>query len=507
MNKFKYLTALGCRLRIFAGLLLLIATPAIAQVNELPRSNPEAEGIPSAAVIQLFDSLTSYPHSDIHSVIVMRHGKVVAELYPEPYKAEYRHTMYSCSKTFVSLAVGIAVDEFKLRVTDRVATFFSDQLPNNLSFELASMTVHDLLIMASGINPDGNLRAVNDNWIKAYLSHTVRTPGKNFRYDSLCTYLLSAIIQKVTGMTTLDYLKQKLFRPMHITEVSWEESPEGYNVGGWGLHIQCESLAKIGQLLLQKGRWQGKQLVSEKWVKLMMTNHIAVNGEHTAFYGYQMWSCPPKGSFCADGRLGQFILVMPEQDMVVAITQCSWHPQLRFVWEILSPRLSGGPLAQGKDYDRLQEEISRYSYPTLTGKSSSQLMKEMEGKTYKFGANEFGWETLSFEQQKNVMMMHVRDRYGKSYSLSLGFKEWLTSEVDGYPLYSMNARQKFKGVKGPFYMAGCYAWDKQSLNFRIEYVNWISAAEITLTPEDGQILLNVRKNYQPQMETMRGIAQ
>ena len=490
----------------FIVCLLFIFSTALAQVRELPRSTPEAEGIPSAAISMFLDSLTSYPHSDIHSVMVLRHGKVVAELYPEPYKAEYRHTMYSCSKTFVSTAIGIAVDENRLRVTDRVATFFPELLPEEISPELAAMTIHDLLTMSSGIEPDGTIRAENDDWIRVYLSKPVSTPGKKFKYDSLCTYLLSAIVQRVTGMKTLDYLKEKLFNDMHITEVSWEESPEGYNVGGWGLHIQCESLAKMGQLFLQKGKWNGKQLVSEEWVKTMMSNHIAINDQATAFYGYQMWGCPPNGSFRADGRLGQFILVVPESDMVIAITQCTWSPQLRFAWEILLPKVQNSPLPNGKDYLRLLKEIKSYRYPVLQGKSSSPLMKKLEGKTYSFDKNEFGWTSLSFEQRKNELVMSVVDEYGKSYELSLGFKKWITNEVEGYPLYSMTARQKFKALEGPFYMAGCYAWSKQALNFKIEYVNMISATEISLEPDGNQIVLKVKKNYQGQEEVMRGTA-
>ena len=159
-------------IQFFIGLLFFSST-AWAQVHELPRSTPEAEGIPSSAISLFLDSLTSYPHSDIHSVMILRHGKVVAELYPEPYKAEYRHTMYSCSKTFI----GIAVDENRLRVTYRVATFFPELLPEEISPELAAMTIHDLLIMASGVDPDGTIRAENDDWIKVYLSKPVSTPG------------------------------------------------------------------------------------------------------------------------------------------------------------------------------------------------------------------------------------------------------------------------------------------------------------------------------------------
>lgn len=216
----------------WVAVLLLSCTTAWSQVGDLPRSTPEEQGIPSAVVAHLLDTLIGAPGANIHSVMILRHGKVIAEVYPEPWKAEYRHTMYSCSKTFVSVAVGLAVDEHKLRVTDRVVTFFPEYKLELMSPELASMTVRDLLIMASGIAPDEHLRAECSDWTRAFLSKPVKTPGRIFKYDSLCTYLLSAILQRVTGMKTLDYLKAHLFRYMNITEVGWEESPEGYNVGG-----------------------------------------------------------------------------------------------------------------------------------------------------------------------------------------------------------------------------------------------------------------------------------
>ena len=214
--------------------------------------------------------------------------------------------------------MGLAIDANLLRVTDRVATFFPESLPAEVSPELASMTIHDLLIMASGIDPDGNLRADNTYWIKPLLAKTVKTPGKIFKYDSLCTYLLSAIVQQVTGKTVLAYLQEKIFSDLHINKVSWEESPEGVTTGGWGLYMQPESLAKMGQLLLQKGQWNGKQLISEAWVNQMMRTHIDTGDGRG--YGYQMWEASKDGAYRADGRFGQYIVVMPKQDMVVVIT-------------------------------------------------------------------------------------------------------------------------------------------------------------------------------------------
>ena len=489
----------------WVAVLLLSCATAWSQVGDLPRSTPEAQGIPSAAVSQLLDTLVGDPSvTNIHSVMLLRHGKVVAEVYPEPWRAEYRHTMYSCSKTFVSVAVGLAVDEHKLRVTDRVIHFFPELKLEMKSPELAAMTVRDLLIMASGIAPDGNLRAECSDWIRAYLSKPMTTPGRRFRYDSLCTYLLSAIVQRVTGMKTLDYLQKHLFDYMHITEVGWEESPEGYNVGGWGLHIQSESMAKLGQLLLQKGRWGARQLLSESWVRRMMRPQIAVNQSRTKYYGYQMWSCTPKGAYCADGRLGQYILVMPEQDMVAVVTECAIAPKLHLVWDVLLPQLSDEPLEESEDYALMKEKIESCRYLPPEGTDTLSLMKEMEGRVYEFTENEFGWKTLSFRQHRARMEMSVLDKHGRRYTLSLGYGEWLTNEVAAYPLYSMNARQKFKGLKGPFYVAGSYAWGEDALQVRLEYVNWISAAALEIRPVDDRLVVRVKKAYQKREEEMWG---
>ena len=150
---------------ILAFLVLSIFTGRDATAGNLPRTTPEAEGIPSSVITALFDSLMSLPDTEMHSIMVLRHGNVVAETYPTPFSPEYNHTMYSCSKTFVGAAVGLAIADNRLRLTDRVATFFPEALPVEISPELAAMTVRDLLTMTSGIQPDWNRRNITDAWI------------------------------------------------------------------------------------------------------------------------------------------------------------------------------------------------------------------------------------------------------------------------------------------------------------------------------------------------------
>lgn len=481
---------------LLLSLCLLTSFTARAQINELPRSTPEAEGIPSRAVIALFDSITSLPQTDIHSVMVLRHGKVIAEIYPAPFAPQYRHTVFSCSKTFVSAAVGLAIADNRLRLTDRVGAFFPELLPDSVSANLADITVRDLLTMASGITPDWNMRNICSDWIRTYLAKPVKTPGKQFQYDSISSYLLSAIVQKVTGMTLLDYLKLKLFNAMNITEVAWEVSPEGVNTGGWGLHIQSESLAKFGQLLLNRGVWQGKQLLSASWVEQMTTQQMATGGDA---YGYHTWMCEYPGAARADGALGQFVLMIPDKDMVVVITECTLidgRTQRRLVWNRLLPEVSDQVLTPGKDYKLLQKKQSTCQLPFVQGKANSSVARKYAGKRILLDENKYGWHSLSSQLKPNEVTMTVTNSEGDTYNLPFGYKQWLKTSITVCPPYSVAAIDRFKGIEGPFWVAGSYAWPSPAtLQLKAHYVNWISALGITFRFEGDNVFLNVTENY------------
>ena len=477
-------------------LCLLASLTVRAQINELPRSTPEAEGVPSKAIIALFDSLTTLPQTDIHSVMVLRHGKVIAETYPAPFAPEYRHTIFSCSKTFVGAAVGLAIADNRLRLTDRVGAFFPELLPDSVSDNLAAMTVRDLLTMTSGITTDWNMRNQTPDWTRTYLSKPVKTPGKKFEYDSICSYLLSAIVQKVTGMTLLDYLKQKLFTPMNITEVAWEISPEGVNTGGWGVYIQSESLAKFGLLLLNHGVWEGKQLLPASWVEQMTSKQMEAGDED---YGYQMWQCEYPGAVRLDGALGQYVLIIPDKDMVVVITECTLingNTQRRQVWNHLLPRVKDAPLTPGKDYKLLQKKQTAYQLPLVQGKVTSSVAPEYADKRIALEQNKYGWQSLSLQFKPKEVVMTVTDKEGATYDLLFGYKQWLKTSITAYPPYSITPVDAFKGIEGPFWVAGSYAWPSSAtLQLKAHYVNWISALGITFRFEGDHVALNVTENF------------
>ena len=475
---------------------LLYSFTLSAQVNKLPRSTPEAEGIPSQAVTALFDSLMSLPKTEIHSVMVLRYGKVVAEIYPAPFAPEYSHTMYSCSKTFVSAAVGLAVADNRLRLTDRVATFFPESLPDTISTNLAAMTVRDLLTMTSGIAADWNMRNICTDWIRTFLAKPVREPGKQFEYDSIATYLLSAIVQKVTGMTLLGYLKLKLFNPMNIMEVAWEISPEGYNTGGWGLYIQSESLAKFGQLLLNRGMWKGRQLLPASWVEQMMTKQMSTLGDD---YGYQMWLCEYPGAVRADGALGQYILIIPDKDMVVVITECTrtnGRAQRRLVWNRLLPEVTDTPLKVGKAYGQLQKKQQSCRLPFVQGKTISPEAQIYNGKRITLEQNKFGWQSLTLNFKPREVVMTVTEMNDNTYDLLFGYKQWQMAVIKAYPPYSIIPKGRFCGIEGPFRVAGSYAWPaSKTLELKVHYVNWVSALDLVFHFDGKNVALTVQENY------------
>lgn len=483
-------------------LTLIGSCVAKAQTNDLPRTSPEAVGIRSEQVSAFFDSLLAYPQTEIHSVMVMRHGKVVGEMFPEPFRPDYKHTQFSCSKTFVAAAVGIAVGENLLRLDDRMVTFFPEHLPKIVSWRLASITVEDLLTMRSGFKVDTNMRNNSLHWIRDYLAHSMNAdPGKRFQYDSINTYLLSAIVQRVTGMTVLDYLKQKVFNRLNIQNVNWELSPEGISVGGWGLYIQSESLAKFGQLLLQRGKWHGEQLIPVQWVDKMMARQVQnPKGDD---YGYQMWMCSYPGAVRADGAYGQFIVIVPKKDVVVVITQCTLNNgkvERAYIWNTLFQGMKDTPLEASPAYAELLER--RYSLPLLEGKDTNKLLKDIQDRTIALGKNPLGWSTLCFSGENTV---EITDTVGRKSRVGLGYQQWTMSAIHGNPLNARyRAMNRFSTIHPPFHTGACYAWQDDELQLKIHYTDWMASVLLKLRFDADTVRVVAKENYQQKPVTILG---
>ncbi|MFO1496900.1 MAG: serine hydrolase [Verrucomicrobiota bacterium] len=256
-----------------AGLALTIFVPGCAATRPgkgrgLPRATPESMGVSTAGVLDFLEAVgrTKY---EWHSFMLVRHGQVIAEGWWAPYGPALNHTMYSMSKSFTSTAIGFAATEHRLNVDDHVISFFPDDLPPNPSDYLRALRIKDLLTMSVGSEKEPTQSMIKEeNWVRTFLAAPItHPPGTQFLYNSGATYMLSAIVQRVTGATVLDYLTPRLFDPLQIEGPTWETCPRGINVGGWGLNIRTEGLAKFGQLFLQKGMWDGRQIIPAKWVQ------------------------------------------------------------------------------------------------------------------------------------------------------------------------------------------------------------------------------------------------
>ncbi len=339
--------------------LALIALSAAAiqrtqATDPLPRSTPEAEGISSQAIVDFVEAVDQNVNT-MHSFMIVRHGKVIAEGWWQPEAAAKPHVLWSLSKSFTSTAVGLAIDDGKLSLDDPVLKFFPDDAPENPSENLKAMTVRDLLTMTCGHDTEPKVVGEAPS-VKRFLAHPVpHEPGTHFQYNTMGTYTLSAIVTKVTGQTVLDYLKPRLFAPLGIEEARWDASPEGYSLGGYGLWLPTENIAKFGQLFLQKGKWKGKQLLPQEWVEQATSkqvpnekeSHSNIGPDWREGYGFQFWQCQHH-AYRGDGAGGQFCVVMPEQDAVVAITADTGNlqGQLNAIWEKLLPAFHGEALPE-----------------------------------------------------------------------------------------------------------------------------------------------------------------
>ena len=354
--------------RFSAAIIILLGSAiwACAESGPLQRSTPEAEGIPSQAIVDFVQAADKNVNT-FDSFMIVRHGKVIAEGWWKSNSADKAHILNSVSKSFTSTAVGLAIHEHKLKLDDPVLKFFPSDAPADPSDNLKAMTVRDLLTMSSGDAVEPSREGGPS--VKQFLAEpVVYKPGTHFLYNTMGTYVLSSIVTKVTGQTALEYLKPRLFGPLAIQDPRWDSSPEGNSLGGYGLYLRTEDIAKLGQLYLQKGKWNGKQIVPRKWVEQATSKQIANENEGHAKigpdwiegYGFQFWRCR-HNAFRADGAGGQFIVVMPDQDVVVAITADTGNMQgeLDAIWEHLLPAFQSKSLpADASGQEKLKEAVA-----------------------------------------------------------------------------------------------------------------------------------------------------
>ncbi|MGO4693419.1 serine hydrolase domain-containing protein [Paenibacillus sp. 2TAB26] len=294
-------------------------------ISVMEMDRPENHGLSSKSLLAFFTQIKQL-NLKLNSFILMQNGKATSKFYRDPYRSGTPQLLFSLSKSFTSIAIGIACDEGLLDLRDKVISFFPDKLPPALSDNLAEITIHDLLSMNAGHRDNiyGSVAEQTD-WVKAYLAMEVEhKPGTYYRYSTHSTYMLSAILERVTGQKLTEYLMPRLFMPLGISSPSWETCPLGVVAGGMGLSIPTEGIAKFGQMLLNKGRFNGQRIVSEKYISLAtsMQSDTSRDEERIDFsqgYGYQFFLCRD-GCYMGNGGYGQLCFVSPKHQVVIAAT-------------------------------------------------------------------------------------------------------------------------------------------------------------------------------------------
>lgn len=425
-----------------ALLAAFLAVIPSATATALPRATPESQGIDSTALVSLIDEAEARKFG-LHSLMIVRHGRVVAEGWWAPFAAAEPHMLFSLSKSFTSTAIGLLQAEGRIDIHDPVLKYFPDDAPAEPSANLRAMRIRDLLMMSTGQHKEDvdaiNVNAADGSGVRQFLAAPVRQkPGTLFYYNSPATFMLSAIVQKVTGQTTRDYLVPRLFTPLGIPTPDWDLTPPGIALGASGLHLRTEAVARFGQLLLQRGEWEGRRLLPAEWIDLATSRQVS-NGSNPDSdweqgYGFQFWRCVP-GFYRADGAFGQYCIVMPQHDTVIAINSGSRDMGgiMKLLWNRLLPELRPAALPENETaHAQLSERLANLSYPTQLGAATSPLGAGLSGRRFAIPAgdgNPTGLESIGLDVDADGAVTVVTTRRGQSHRLAAGRQRWIKDSV------------------------------------------------------------------------------
>ena len=476
-----------------------VSVPSADSSRALPRSTPERQGIQSSAILAFVEAADQQIDA-MNSFMLVRHGYVVAEGWWAPYNAETPHILYSLSKSFTSTAVGLAIAEGKMSLDDEVLKFFPEDAPPDPSANLRAMRVRDLLRMCTGNQTEAPLLTdepgSNKTWTKKFLAHPVPyKPGTHFLYNSPGTYMLSAIVQKVTGMTVLDYLRPRLFEPLGFQNPTWVTSPQGISAGAYGLMVRTEEIARFGQLYLQKGMWKGRQLIPAAWVAeattLQTANGSSPKSDWDQGYGYQFWRCR-HNAYRGDGAFGQYCIVVPELDAVVAITSGVRDMQavMNLVWEKLLPAMKTTSLPEDSVARRkLEAKLASLKVKLPSGQPTNPLAVQVSGKWYTFPENDRSIQAVALDFSSGSPTLIVRTAGGETRT-PIGIESWAKSQ-QGFA----NGLDRFLSVPAHPVVAASGAWTAEDA-FTVKLVLYETPFYSTLTFRfDGdQLTLNTEHN-------------
>lgn len=388
----------------------------------LPRALPDESGVDPAGIVDFLQSVTR-DGLELHSFMLYHRGAVVAEAFWHPYSAHRMHAQHSATKSWTATAIGLLIDDGRLALDTKVVSFFSELCPQPISANLAAMTVEDLLTMRTGHKrgiSGGDWRNLQTSWVEAFLNEPVdEPPGHSFIYSSASSFMLSAIVSKVTGQTMHAFLQERVFDYLGLHNLDWDFAPGGINSGGNGLSCTSEDSLKFGVLHLNLGQWQGRQLLSAQWVTAATRNQVqdvwmgefdgkqylprdkSKNNEaQREGYGYQWWTTE-HGGYYASGVFGQQCIVLPDQDTVIVFTCGLRLGEKRLhqaLWEHLFPALGRRASTPQASQAQLDALIASLRLPTLQGLKDSPASSALQGR-FVMEANTDHVSELAFEFQ------------------------------------------------------------------------------------------------------------
>jgi CubicO group peptidase (beta-lactamase class C family) len=519
---------------LIACLILMVNAGLLVNLNgqdtyKLPRSTPEAEGVASSGIIDFLNAVDA-GKVELHSFMFIRHGKVIAEGWWNPYGSEYKHIMFSASKTFTATAVGLAVSENMLKLTDKVISFFPYSRPDSVSNYMREMTVQNLLTMSVGQDPEPRVMGNNGDWIKEFLkSPPVNKPGTVFKYNNTATFMLSAIVQQVTGQTVFDYLQTRIFKPLDIRGIDWDLSPQGINLGMIGLRLRTEDMAKFGQLLLQNGVWNSKQLIPKEWIKEATTFKIQTTIPGSADsvklsdwgqgYCYQMWR-GKNNSVRLDGMGGQFVVLFPDKDAIVVLTANAKNTQdeLNLVHNYLIPAIkSEKPLPENTELlNTLRKKEAALSMnPFVAVASKSELESKISEKEFILEKNNHNIQSVyftfiagecSFAIKRDDKISVVKSS-GEGWKLSNSASQSLLASPR---VVSKSIDANYKVLQPEIRVAAGYSWtNKNTLELTARFIEESLGSE-TIICKFSEVIGNVNVSIEQKpggmMMGMPGIA-
>jgi CubicO group peptidase (beta-lactamase class C family) len=415
----------------------------MSEQKPLPVMTPEEAGIPSLAIEQFIGRLEDR-RLCMHSLMVIRYGAIVAEGYWKPFEAKRKHRMYSVTKSFVSIAIGLLEGEGRLTLDDRVTDYFPEKLPEDgVHPYIEAMTIRDLLMMASVHEKTTYKMMKDDDWVKTFFvvppSHL---PGQVFSYDTSATLTLTAIVEKLSGLSLLDYMRPRLLDPIGFSKDAYAlKTPLGLTQGGSALICTPRDLAKFALVCMREGNWNGRQLIPKEFIRAATSKQIDTASnpyvDSQQGYGYQFWRCRNNG-FVLAGMGGQLSICLPDQELII-VTTADLQPNpdgqqvvCDALWETIYPDLAEGPLAANDDaYRKLEQTIQQLSIVLPEGEHSSTKTTEIHGQTYHFTDNEMGIYQARFEFYGDEGVFEFQNR-GGIYRLSFGLGKTIPQK---FPIY------------------------------------------------------------------------